>query len=354
MVIRKCPPDRILGGILAAVLLLAVGLSNQARAEPEAFYADETLRIVVGFNPGGGYDGYARAIAPEIERRTGATVVVDNQPGGGGLLALNRLVQGSADGTTIMLVSAESAALALLTERPGTRFDFDGLTWLGRAAVDTRIALWSARHPERTFEEVLARMREDGATWGANGLTDAISDATSAMAHALDLTPEELGIVIGYSGSSEIAAAAVRGEVDGIMVSSTSAVNYVGEESLVPIVTLARERDQHFPEVPTLFEVADLDEESTWWADFRADITTLGRAFVAHQDVDPARVAYLREILGDILRDEDFLAAMEEKSRPIDYLPAAEQEQLARQLLDDLSDERREEVRHVLTEKYIR
>ena len=50
----------------------------------------ETVRIYVGFSPGGGYDAYARMLAPLFEKKTGATVVVENRPGGGGLTALDR------------------------------------------------------------------------------------------------------------------------------------------------------------------------------------------------------------------------------------------------------------------------
>ena len=58
----------------------------------------ETVRFYVGFSPGGGYDAYARMLAPHFEKATGATVVVENRPGGGGLTALNQLVRGKPDG----------------------------------------------------------------------------------------------------------------------------------------------------------------------------------------------------------------------------------------------------------------
>lgn len=345
-----------IGKLASTVIAFAMvfGGSGFAHAQnPEDYYKGNTVKIVVGFNPGGGYDEYARMIAPELEKRIGATVVVENQPGGGGLLALNRLAQ-SGDDKTIMLVSGESAALAQLTDRPGTRFDLSKLTWLGRAVVDTRMAMWSAENPERTFEEALATMKSEGSRWGATGLTDSVSDATAAMAEALNLTSDELSIVLGYDGTSAIALAVVRGEVDGVVVSSTSALNYVGDDAMVPLATLDRERDSLFPDTPTIFEVGNLDEEGERWIDFRSNITTLGRALVMHGDVNSQRAEFLEDHLEGILTDEEFLQKAEEMNRPVSYLPAAEQYELVQSIFDGLSNERKAEIKTVLTEKFVR
>lgn len=343
-------------GLLIGVLLIAAGCGGQSsqQVDPQTFYKNNVLHIVVGFNPGGGFDEYARMVGAALEKRTGGTVVVDNEPGGGGLLALNRLVQGKSDGLTIMLVGGESAALAQITDRPGTRFDINQLKWLGRVQKDTPVMLWTATKPERTFAEVLKTMRTRGAVWGATGLTDNISDAEAAIGQALGLDEKQMGIVTGYSGSSETALAAVRGEVDGLVVSNTSAANYVGEGGLIPVVTLDHERDAFFPDVPTLYEAVDLGKEGKWWADFRSSITALGRSFVTRVDVDAGRVAYLRSALESVLTDKDFIAAAKARNRPVHYLPGEEQEKLARDIIGGLSSERRQEVKHVLTEKYIR
>ncbi len=355
------------------MLLLGVGCSDQSdttasthatagkvSAGPDAksFYQKEVLHVIVGYNPGGGFDEYARMVSTEIAVRTGGTVVVENQPGGGGLLALNRLVQEKGDGTRIMLLGGESAVLAQLTERPGTRFDINKLNWLGRVQIDTPMVLWSMTNPERTFAEVLKTIQEQGAIWGATGLTDNISDAESALAEALGLAPEKFGIVMGYAGSSEVALAVVRGEADGIVVSNSSAINYVGtdnSQSVVPIATLSRKRETtFFPDVPTIFEVAELSEAGKWWIDFRSSITEVGRTFVTHGDVPADRVAYLRQILAAVLTDQKFITMATEQQRPINYMSAEDQEKLVKGIFSGLTPERIQEIKHVLTEKYIR
>jgi tripartite-type tricarboxylate transporter receptor subunit TctC len=336
--------------LLFCLLFLLASCSSESGSDnsepgpdPQTFYQNEVLHIMVGYNPGGGFDEYARMIGTEIEKRTGGTVVVENQPGGGGLLALNRLVQARPTGLGIMLLGGESAVLAQLTNRPGTRFNITELNWLGRAQVDTPIVLWSTTNPERTFQEVIRTVKEEGSTWGANGLTDNLSDAEASMAEALGLNSDQFGIVTGYSGSSEVALAVVRGEVDGIVVSNSSAINYVGsgDEGVVAVATLSRTRDQtFFPNVPTIFELADMTEAGQGWIDFRSSITEVGRTFVTHGDVDPEKVTYLRKILQEILTDEEFIAMADERKRPINYMSAEDQEKLVQGIFAGLSVER--------------
>src|SRR5919107_2648299 len=87
----------------------------------------ETVRIYVGFSPGGGYDAYARMLAPHFEKKTGATVVVENKPGGGGLTALNQLVRAKADGTHMMMLNGEGAIMAQLVKQDGVLYDMTKL-----------------------------------------------------------------------------------------------------------------------------------------------------------------------------------------------------------------------------------
>ena len=85
---------------IAAVSLVVLALLPQAYAQESeaAYYQGKTVRIVVGYGPGGGYDIYARMIGTYIGKALGATVVVENQPGAGGLTALNRIYSAPPDG----------------------------------------------------------------------------------------------------------------------------------------------------------------------------------------------------------------------------------------------------------------
>ncbi len=76
-------------GLLAGAAILSQSLPAQAQ-NADGFLKGKTVHFIVGYSPGGGYDTYARMLAPFFEKHTGATVVVENKPGGGGMTALNQ------------------------------------------------------------------------------------------------------------------------------------------------------------------------------------------------------------------------------------------------------------------------
>ena len=95
----------------------------QAQEAEKAFYAGKTVRMIVGSGTGGGYDIFSRMIAPYLSKILGTTVIVENQPGAGGLVALNRLYVAPPDGLQISLSNGTSAAFAQLTDQQGVRYD---------------------------------------------------------------------------------------------------------------------------------------------------------------------------------------------------------------------------------------
>jgi tripartite-type tricarboxylate transporter receptor subunit TctC len=79
------------GSALAALTALATpAAALRPRARPTS-NRGKTVKIIVGFGVGGGYDTYARMLAPYLREQLKTTVIVENQPGAGGLSALNRL-----------------------------------------------------------------------------------------------------------------------------------------------------------------------------------------------------------------------------------------------------------------------
>ena len=117
------------------VLLLAAcwaGFVSPASAQDseKAFYAGKTVRMIVGSGVGGGYDIFSRLIAPYLAKTLGTTVVVENVPGAGGLLALNKLYVAPPDGLQISLSQGSMAAIAQLSGDQAVRFDLPKFTYL--------------------------------------------------------------------------------------------------------------------------------------------------------------------------------------------------------------------------------
>src|SRR5262245_36888432 len=111
--------------VLLSLLVLTTAPLSPARAQDaeKAFYAGKTVRMVVGSGVGGGYDVFSRLIAPYLAKTLGTTVVVENVPGAGGMLALNKLYVAPGDGLQISLSQGTAAAFAQLTGDQAARFD---------------------------------------------------------------------------------------------------------------------------------------------------------------------------------------------------------------------------------------
>ena len=90
---------RLLPGLLAALSLAVVG-HHSANAQD---YPAQTIKIVVPFAPGGGVDVVARLIAPRLGEELGATVIIENRAGAGGMVGAAAVAQSAADGYTLLL-----------------------------------------------------------------------------------------------------------------------------------------------------------------------------------------------------------------------------------------------------------
>lgn len=336
----------------AAVLALAFGLSGvvsgAATAETAAeFYKGKVVKLVVGYGPGGGYDTYARLLAPHLEQRLGTTVVVENRPGGGGMVAVSQLAANRGDSLTLVLANLEAAALGQILDSPGIRFDVTELSMVARVAAEPKVALLSAESPFSSLDDL--RKADRAIKWGGGGKTDGIADLAAIFSEAVGLNSE---IIIGYKGSKETSLAAIRGEVDGLFISAGTARKLVAKGQLKALAVMDRERSAVLPDVPTIFELTDLSPEQAWWIDYRAGIGALGRTLIAAPGVAEDHLAYLREAAVAVLTDPAVIAETTEKKRPIYMAGPEEVTSLIEQTVASVSAEEIQRLRETVLNKY--
>lgn len=333
----------------ACVLVAGLSAAGAAGAEDAAeFYRGKTIRLLVGYGPGGGFDINARLIAPWLEKATGAEVLVENRPGGGGLVALNQLYSQDQDGLTIMLVNGRAAVMAQLLDLEGARFDLRRLHWLGRLSGEPSVVLAGAGSGLSSVDDMLGA---DSIKWAGGGKTDSIADSAACVSEALGLDSR---IIIGYKGAKESALAVMRGEADALVVSVGSARKLAANGDLLPLALLDRRRHESLPDLPTLFEAADLSDDAARWIDFWAGMSRMGRSFAVGPEVPQERVDYLISLLSVIAGDAGFVAEVEKSGYTVDFLPAGEIRELAVATLGGLDEEALGRVRHVVFDKYYR
>ncbi len=332
--------------IVVLTLTFAVASWAQAAGSVERPLAGQRIRLVVGFGAGGGYDAYARLLAPHLKRETGATVVVENWPGGGGLVALNKGAADRSDGLTLMLVNGPSATISQILGREGVRYDLRELIWLGRVFAERNVILASPRSPYRSLADVA---KADGVIrWASAGKTTGAGVA-ALVSQALNLDSR---IIIGYKGTNESSLAILRGEADLVPMSATSAKQQSYENGLMPIATVGQERSSLLPDVPTVFEQLDLSPEQAWWIEYGAGIMELGRAIATSSHVTAERRDYLRRVIETILTDPDVKREGNARGRPIEFAPASSLEASVNRALGNVDETTREQLKHVILEKF--
>jgi tripartite-type tricarboxylate transporter receptor subunit TctC len=323
--------------LLSALLCLAVTVAAaRAQDADRAFFSGKTVRMVVGYGPGGGYDAYARMVAPYLSKALGAGVVVENQPGAGGLVALNRIATAAPDGLMMMIVNGTGAALSQLTEQAGARFDLGQLGYLGTVSASPWMWLVGPNSPIRTPQDAIKL--KNRLNWAASGPADGLSDGAAFTCEALGL---DCYVVLGYAGSNQAALAVTQGEMDAIYVSDTSANTYVASGQQHAVAAMGRVKSRFFPNVPTIFEALPLAADQEWLFDFRAKLEDLGRILLVPPGMAPPRLGYLRAAVKDTLNDPMLVAEGQRSQSYINYLDADTTRQNARDVVTNISGSRR-------------
>lgn len=301
-----------------------------AEPEPEpASLAGETITLVVGVSPGGGYDAYVRLLAPFLADELGATVVVSNETGAGGLVALNNLLNSPADGKRIMLINGVGIAGSVLAGAEGVTFDLDGLGYVGRMYAGTKLIAAGTNSPFKSWEDVV------GSTtpfeFGASGPGASTYVEPTVLMELLEL---DYKIITGYGGSSDIVAAMAAREVDGLSLDLDSIIKSINAGDAVGLVLLgARDRDPSQPDVPTLYEF-DLTPEQVSSVDALTALIEYGRTLVVHPDTPEPLMELLTSSIEKILTSQSFIRTAAAQGRPMGYASADEVRQQVATILE--------------------
>src|SRR2546422_4365068 len=153
-------------GVAAAMLLSAVPV----RADPIAdFYRGKTLRMLIGYGPGGGYDIYGRLVAEFLPRHLPGrpTIVAQNMPGAGSFVAAKYIYDVAPKDGTVLGSLAQTLALDSLTNT-SAKLDVANMPYIGRVVtnIDTGVAL--PKSGIKSFDDVRARPYTVGASGGGS------------------------------------------------------------------------------------------------------------------------------------------------------------------------------------------
>lgn len=333
------------------VLTVIVGVStcaspSIAQESEQAFFAGKTVRLVVGFGTGGGFDAYARMLAPYLAKNLGATVIVENRPGAGGLLALNFVYAAPPDGLTMLIVNGTGAATAQLTDQEGARFDLGKFGYLATLTESPTVWLVGRHFQVKTVGEALKAGKKW--RWAASGPADNLAAGAAFTCEALKL---DCQTVLGYKGSNDAALALARGEADALNITDSSAHQYVQSNGLLPLATISRVRTRYFPDLPTIFEAVKLDADQEYLFNFRHMIQSFGRVLVVPPGLSRGRLAFMEAAVKKTVTDPEFLAEGDKRQLYTDYLDGATTSKNALGLVENVTPDQKKRVKAILLGK---
>src|SRR5437660_601539 len=202
--------SRRLLALLTALSALAFAAAPAAAQSVADFYRGKTITMVVGTSPGGDYDLRLRMVARHIGRHIpgNPTVVVNNMPGGGGLVVANWLANVAPKDGTLVVAITQNLPVHQATGAAAIKFDVREFNWIGNTTDTPNIINSWHTTGIRTIADVMQRELIVGATGTASG--------SFLYPHALNrLVGTKFKIVTGYPGGNDINLAMERGEVGG-------------------------------------------------------------------------------------------------------------------------------------------
>ena len=224
----------VLCAVLLPLALAACGGKGKGLAESGDCenYPSEDIRMLVPYSAGGGFDSWARLMAPFIGKHVGGgiKVRVENMPGGGGMRAVNQTFSAPPDGTTVIFTEPGYIAVNQVLDRTEGDFDLRKLTYLGGVTADPQVFAVAPDSDINSIEDMTKRP---------------IKHAAQDVSPIETITYREYGVEADYilhEGTSEVALAVRRGDADATVVSLSSILEFLEAGELKPVLYLGTEK----------------------------------------------------------------------------------------------------------------
>lgn len=315
-------------------LLICVHASSSASVfAQDGFYKGKTIRMVVAFSPGGGFDTYSRAIARHLGKHIpgNPTVTVENMTGAGGIIQANFMYQSANPDGLIVGSNIGGLILQQVMGAKGIQFDGRRFEYIGAPAVDHPICVLTKASGITSMEQWFAA--KEPVKLGGVGPGGTASDVARTLKAALNLP---IQVIDGYKGTSDIRLAAEGGELAGGCWAWESIKAMWGKgiqsgEVSVVVQTMPK-RHEELSKVPLAIDYAKTDDAKMLLKHAIHDTATITRLYFMPPNTPKDRVATMRQAFLDTYKDPQFVAEAKKARLDLQAVTGQEMEQIVADL----------------------
>jgi tripartite-type tricarboxylate transporter receptor subunit TctC len=351
----------IIKGLLLLFLLASYGTSVAGQAAGAGydekkvadFYRGKSVRIIVGFSAGGGYDQYSRLIARHLSKYIpgNPNIVVENMAGVGSIIAANNVYNAAAkDGTVIGNISGP-IILEQLFGNPAVQFDLGKFRYLAVPVSETYVVVVTRKPGVTKFAEMIGPK-------GKQVVFGAIPGSTVEHGAVMmrDVLGANLRVVSGYKGTADVRMAIDGGEVEGFVntwqsLKITSIDKFKNGEWLI-LAQLSEKPIKDLPtsNVPTIPMLAKDSEQQQLLKFGTSTPNAFGKVYVLAPGAPADRAAALEAAFARTFADKELLADAEKGRLEIDPMIGEEIHKLVVEFLG-MSSELRGKLQSALKGK---
>jgi tripartite-type tricarboxylate transporter receptor subunit TctC len=321
-----------------AMIFGVAAMTSAAAAEPAAdFYRGNNVRFLIASGAGGGSDLLGRILAQFLSKHIPGkpNVIVQNMPGGGGIVMTNHLYNVAPQDGTVIGFALPGIIEAQVLYAKNAKYDGRKMNWIGTTSRGTGLLSVLRPAPAENLEQAKTAELIIGTTGPGSG-------SYQMPIIAARLLGLKLKIISGYQGGNSISLAMERGEVHGRVVGTTTWVAqhsaWLKEGRLAHIIQIGPKDKKNFPDVPALRDVVTDPRQRKLLTLLEAG-PTAGWPLMMGPGVPKERVAAVRKAFSDMVSDPEFINIMEKKAEAeVDPMLANELTSFAESVLSTPAD----------------